>query len=410
MKVGIVHLADVRNYGDVLFPMLMGQEIRRRLPNAEISYISATGSTWPPLPNAFRIDQIDLDGFDLVILAGGEVVHRNDQMLRWIFDRFNEQFIPNPTDLIFVWTKSKVKFKAWLSVGVPVYDQDPLSDLRGAIQSSINSLDFLGVRGSNSLSRLFQLDVQKVEPKFTPDLGWMFPRLLNTHKYSLIRRPSKIPDLPKGNFVVIQSIWDIPKEDVEKICSWTLRESLKIVLLPLTRCWGDENSLSYFHEYANQLGYSHTSIIDTNVSDISKLDILSKCAMYVGESLHGFVSAASFGIRSGIVAKPQPDKFDEIMKDNEIEEFRIGNWYEILDLFENLSRVDPRRFTQITKKHTKALDYELNTICSGAAMDCSLPYKLSMFIRRILILSKRNFSFVIFELIGHRKRLRSINL
>jgi hypothetical protein len=44
IKVGIIHLADVRNYGDVLFPLLMGQEFRHRLPNAEISYISATGS------------------------------------------------------------------------------------------------------------------------------------------------------------------------------------------------------------------------------------------------------------------------------------------------------------------------------------------------------------------------------
>jgi hypothetical protein len=384
IKVGVVHLADVRNYGDVLFPLLIGQEISRRLFNVEISYVSATGSKWAPLPNAFRIDQIDLDDFDMIILAGGEVVHLYDEMLRGIYARFNEQFIPNPTDLIFTWTKSKAKFKVWLSVGVPIYDQDPLLDPRNAILSAVDSLDYLGIRGSNSLFRVSQLDTQKTELNFTPDLGWIFPRLLNTHKQLLIQKPSQIPNLPIANFIVIQSIWNIPKEDIEKICNWTLKKSLKIVLLPLTRCWGDENSLKFFHEYANQLGYIHTFIIDTNISDISKLEILSNCSMYVGESLHGFVSAASFGIRSGIVAKPQPDKFDEIMKDNGLEEFKVGSWDEIINLFENLGQADPRRFTQIAKQHSKTLDDELDRVCSGAARGYPLLYKISMFIRKVL--------------------------
>jgi polysaccharide pyruvyl transferase WcaK-like protein len=216
--------------------------------------------------------------------------------------------------------------------------------------------------------------------------------------------------LPKGNFVIIQSIWDIPKEDIEKICNWTLKKSLKIVLLPLTRCWEDEKSLKYFHEYANQLGHSHISIIDSSISDISKLEILSKCAIYVGESLHGFVSAASFGIRSGIVAKPQPDKFDEITKDNGIAEFKIGYWSEIVDLFEKLSQVNSSRFTKITRKHTQTLDCELDRICREVARGFPLRYQLSLFIRRILFIGKRYFSSVKFESISLRRRTRSINL
>jgi hypothetical protein len=364
-KVGVIHLADVRNFGDVLFPIVVGQEITKRLPKAQIKYISATGSKWGPLPNSIRIDQSDIDEFDLLILAGGCVVHREDEMLRNIYGLFGEESISNPTDLVFCWTNSKAKYKAWLSVGVPIFSDTPEKNPRNAIKASINSLDFVGVRGSNSIARLRELNVDGINFRATPDLGWIFPRLLSSNQGFAIVNESKIPDLSESDFIVIQTIWGIPELAIEQVCKWALKNSLKIVLLPLTRCWSDEERLREFRDYAISLGFQNTLLIDTSISDLSKLEILSKSKMYLGESLHGFVSAISHGIPSGVIAKFKFDKFDEILKDNGLEQFGKDNWDDCIELMQNLLEFDSFRLIQLTNKNAKKLDKEFNRISFG---------------------------------------------
>jgi hypothetical protein len=365
IKVGILHLADVRNFGDVLFPLVAGQEITRRFPNSQISYISSTGSKWGPLPNCTRIDQIDLGEFDLLLLAGGCVVHREDEMLRNIYRIFGEESISNPTDLVFCWTNSKAKYKAWLSLGVPIFNETPEKNPRNVIRAAINSLDFVGVRGTNSIARIGELNVDGINLRATPDLGWIFPRLLASNQDFAFGNESKIPDLSGSDFIVIQTIWGIPELAIEQVCKWALNNSLKIVLLPLTRCWSDEERLREFHDYAISLGFQNTLLIDTSISDLSKLEILSKSKMYLGESLHGFVSAISHGIPSGVIAKFKLDKFDEILKDNGLEQLRKENWDDCIELMQDLLEFESFRLIELTNAHAKKLDKEFNRISFG---------------------------------------------
>jgi hypothetical protein len=354
---------------------VVAKEITRRFPNSHISYISATGSKWGPLPDSIRIDQISFDDFDLLILAGGCVVHREDEMLQNIYELFGEESIRNPTDLVFCWTNSKARYKAWLSLGVPIFNETLEKNPRSAIQKAIKSLDYVGVRGSNSIARIRELHLDDVPLRVTPDLGWIFPRLLSSNKPFVKRSESNIPELSESDYIVIQTIWGIPEHAIEQVCKWTLEKSMKIVLLPLTRCWSDEDRLKEFHDYAKSLGFQHTLLIDTSISDVSKLEILSKTKMYLGESLHGFVSTISYGIPSGVIAKFKLDKFDEMLKDNGLEQLRSENWDGCIELMECLVEFESLRLIQLTHENAKKLDKEFDRISLELTKELALSSK-----------------------------------
>lgn len=105
MKIGILNYNDVRNFGDVLFPMIIRDEILRRIASATIEFFNPTGDCWGGIDSrAYNLH--DLECLDAIVLGGGEIVHRHDGMLRGIYERFGLNAIENPTDLVFSWTRS----------------------------------------------------------------------------------------------------------------------------------------------------------------------------------------------------------------------------------------------------------------------------------------------------------------
>ncbi len=178
IRVGILNYADVRNFGDVLFPLVVEKEVRTRIPSVEITFITHTGTSWGDMTSK-RIDQIDFESFDALLLGGGEIVHRLDGMLSRIYSGFGLEAVDSPTDLVFSWTGAKRPYKAWLGLGVPA----PFSDAAHDIASASAFLSVVGVRGSHSHQRVLSSGVDAHLVRRTPDLGWLFPRLLNNQRF-----------------------------------------------------------------------------------------------------------------------------------------------------------------------------------------------------------------------------------
>ncbi len=70
MRIAILSYSDAANFGDILFPSVVARELRRRLPEVEIVFITPTGFA-VPYAASIRLDEAELEEFDAVILGGG---------------------------------------------------------------------------------------------------------------------------------------------------------------------------------------------------------------------------------------------------------------------------------------------------------------------------------------------------
>jgi polysaccharide pyruvyl transferase WcaK-like protein len=349
-RIGILNYADVRNFGDVLFPMVVARELGARRPGFEIDFITPTGAAWAGM-TSHRFDRVDLEAYDALILGGGEVVHRLDDMLRHIYRLFGLECIERPTDLVFAWTRAPVPFKAWLSLGVPEAGQGARTD----IEASLGSLDFAAVRGSSSFRRLAECG-SSANLTVTPDLGWLFPRLLDGF---LPTRP-----LPRGPYFVIQAL-DIPDpaDMAIRVRNIARRTGLNVVLLPLTRCWQDHLPLKRLYEALD----GNAMLIDDDTSDIEKLAILGGSICAAGQSMHGLIGSLSQCRPAGICFPEADDKFGELLRDTGMSQLRVPSWDGLDSLVETLLSTAPGLVARCRDTAVNALDRVFDQIAERIA-------------------------------------------
>jgi polysaccharide pyruvyl transferase WcaK-like protein len=319
LRLAILNYADVRNFGDVLFPLVVARELGIRIPNAEIHFVTPTGSSWAGMESV-RFDRAEIASYDAIVLGGGEIVHRLDDMLIGIYRRFGLECIERPTDLVFAWTAAP-SFKAWLSLGVP----EPSAEARRDIDDAVPTLNYVSARGSLSAARLSQSGSSNPVMR-TPDLGWLFPRLLRG------RAP---PVHPAGGapYLALQALGfrniDATLASLRRVSQTT---GLRIVLVPLTRCWEDVRPLSMLHQASD----GEFFLVDDDTPDIDKLALLGGATVFAGQSMHGLIGSLSQGHPGGICLPEADDKFGELLRDLGLQQFRRNDWDEIESLVQTL--------------------------------------------------------------------------
>jgi polysaccharide pyruvyl transferase WcaK-like protein len=340
IRVALLHYGDVRNYGDVLFPILAARELRARLPSVVIDFVSPTGLGPEP---GIRYDAARLGEYDAIVLAGGELVHRHDAVLSGIYRRFGLDAIESPTDLVFGWAGVPGPYKAWLGLGVP-----PLSARsRDAIVQAAPDLDMLVVRGSGSARRL---RAAGVSAETGVDIGWLFSRLAGA------QRPVPRP------YVVLQALPTTAPDDLPLVVDPLRRltaAGLEIVLLPLSTCWSDESVLA---RIADQSGFR---LVDYRLSEVAKLEILGHCALYIGQSMHGFISTLAAGHPAGLCFPAGDDKFGELLADNGLEDCRVGTWGDLPALIARLLAFPPARVEQLRARTAARADAMFDALAEG---------------------------------------------
>lgn len=357
IRVGVLNYADVRNFGDVLFPLTVAHEIRRRIPNVDISFITPTGSAWGGMEST-RLDDADLERFDALLLGGGEIVHRYDEMLSGIYSRFGLIGIDYPTDLVYSWTNLDVPYKAWLALGIP----EPSAAVSADIGRASATLNLAGVRGSLSHQRLLASGINENISCLTPDIGWLFPRLLAG------RCP---PKHPAGGYpyIVVQALGftdgDLIASTLRRIAG---ESGLRIVLLPLTRCWSDVEPLRSLHA----AGAGEFILVDDAMEDLDKLAILGGATLYIGQSMHGFIGTVSQNRPAGLVTPYANDKFNELLTDLDFHQFRCPGWDGLSGLVSTLMWAPPVLFSSRRKNAELKLDALFDRVCAEILAQCPI--------------------------------------
>ncbi|MFO1237161.1 MAG: polysaccharide pyruvyl transferase family protein [Alphaproteobacteria bacterium] len=350
MRIGLLNYADVHNFGDVLFPLLAARELRARLPEAEIAFISPSGASVAGMA-AERFDRAALADFDALLLCGGEVVHRLDAMLNGIYARFGHDAIARPTDLVFGWTAVAGPYKAWVGLGVP----EPDDEARRAIGAAVRGLDFISVRGARSRERLIACGAAAERVRLDRDIGWLFPRLLQG-------RPPP-PQAAGGQpYLAVQAIaWPDTVGLADRLAAIGRRLGVGIVLLPLTTCWGDHAFIGRLYE----AGRGAFTLVDHRTDPLDKLAILGGARAYIGQSMHGFVGAAAHGRPAGLLVADADDKFRELLAGARLDRAQAGDLAALDGLAARLLGPCTASFREAADEGAAAGDALFDAVASG---------------------------------------------
>lgn len=270
-------------------------------------------------PSQYSIEGIDYfsynkkkvkqNNYDALIVFGGEVIHLYDERTWKPIYQKNKKHLesPLPSDVIFDWTDLTGPFKAWISVGVRPIEND--SDF-AKIENAINALDYISVRGNLSKKILENLNLQfnNTKIEITPDMGWLFPDLLD---YTDSRGKFYRSHIDNEKYLIFQ-INNISESDAKKIARYLAdfqnAEGIKVVLLPVIRPWEDYKYLKMiYNEFPDEF-----ILLDNNLGIIELADILVHANIVLASSLHANITALSAGIPSGIINKWHGTKLQDL--------------------------------------------------------------------------------------------------
>jgi hypothetical protein len=314
--------ADVNNYGDILLARICENEIRSRLPSAQVTLFSPTGSevegtTFVP----FRRETVE--GLDAGLLTGGQTIHSEDQLLLSIYrDQGLSTWTERPTDVSFSWLEANVAYKAWLCVGVEIpYSQEAAA----RVQRGLPLLDLISVRGVLSRKALDSMTEADSDAIVAPDFAWLLPNLPTRHASA----QSDVPGVSKAGYVVFQTTPAIVQRtngNISEITSGLLRvqerTGLQVLLLPINHCWHDELAL---RSISAASGGRLVMLPDAlSSSDIASL--LMGATAYIGGSLHGALTCLASGIPAGVIHPRDETKYTEAFGAQYRREFVRSDW------------------------------------------------------------------------------------
>lgn len=310
MNIGFFSFADIDNFGDILFSHIFKMEIEKRISEVEIDFYT---------PSNFSVEGIDYIAYskkkiiekeyDALIVFGGEVIHLfDDRTWKPIYVK-NDKIIEStlPSDVIYDWVDLIKPFKAWISVGVRPFEneEDYLKTIR-----TIENLDYVSVRGGLSKKILegqnLQINNSKIE--ITPDMGWLFPSLLD---YTNSRGTFYKKFIKEEKYLIFQ-INNITDLEAKQIANYLLdfqeKTNINVVLLPVIRPWEDYKYLKMINDQFE----GKFLLLNNNLNILEIADIIVHSFIVLTSSLHANITALSAGIPAGIINKWQGTKLQDL--------------------------------------------------------------------------------------------------
>lgn len=306
-KIALFSLADIGNYGDEFFPLVVKNELDKRLEGtAEIHiYTNTIVSNDNYITREYSRELLLDEKYDAFIYAGGEMVfpYDNDAFRKL----YGEQYKGTPSDIAFDWLNINGAFKAWFGVGIhPVAYEYP-----NELDRAKKELDYLSVRGVISKKVLDgHLAVNNPYIRISPDLGWLFPKYIDKHiqdnRSKTINLDCKYMVFQASEGLDIYNQIDFIANALNEFQS---KSGIKVVLLPIMKTKGIWNEAEVMRAIYDA---SHEELLLlSNELDILQVgEVIKKSMFFVGSSLHGAITALAYGkpavnIREGINTKIQ---------------------------------------------------------------------------------------------------------
>ena len=334
IRMRIAHLGtfDVDNYGDLLFPLVA----QWRLPGASWVHISPCGgrAEFVDSVNTIRFDEATTESFDAVVVGGGNIVHLRRSSL--------------------------AQYSSLAGMAYPA-----LSLGATALARCLNvPLVFNG-------PSVRKVEMGRIETRLLADIFSQssYTALRDEFSVSLADRSGATPArmIPDTAFD-ISRMWPIESRNevgrvvghvvvhvnrryggdaystakaIDRICS---KSGGNVQFLPIGPCHGD---IEYMREVSAHM--SCPSLSSSVLSLRAFAEQIATAQAYVGSSMHGFITAISYGVPALLVLENRPlEKFGGLLKTLEAPAYVICNsWEDAVTRFDRRWTIDSNVRNQI---------------------------------------------------------------
>lgn len=291
---------DINNFGDLLFPNKLNFELNNRIENFKIHLFSPKGGN-KPFANelVFPLESFESMhheySYKVMIVGGGDIIRLDKHIC--------SDYVNNNIDgANLMWKVYNFAEKyaipiLWNSVGVP-FDFNT-NEQKETILNYCSKVRYLSVRDNHSYIKLKDAGVLStiyIRPDSLIDIDNMFNESLLKNKFNEFKESRR---LDISNFMVFQISphFLVDMNDVNDISDWlrSVKDNfgVNIILLPICYCHNDIIPLVNIKNiYPDDF-----ILIDEILSPVDIAAFIFSSSFYIGTSLHGNITAYSYGIK-----------------------------------------------------------------------------------------------------------------
>lgn len=368
-KIALVGATDRYNYGDLLFPIIVEAQLRKRLGSRlEFYNLSTTESDLSRVGGlkTERMSMLKDTHFDSTILIGGEVLsaswkatYYHVQKNKFMFfckkimfkimgNTKSEQYIKDRFGIdrgqIFPWVidKNLIKSKKILYNTVSGTNINYIINNSKEFNRIIQQADFISVRDNKTLS-----NIKKIAPKMdgvqlVPDSAFLMSDVFPISKLEHLVEKTEEKNNDSEKVLVFQVGRTYAQKNEDKIVdqlTLIAREGWKIKFLPIgyARLHEDSVSLEKIKKMLSNKSID-VDIIFGGIYDI--MYTIATADMFMGTSLHGNLTALSYGVPS-IALDKRVEKLSEFLRTFGTVDQQFGIEYgNIYDAFKVTQKID----------------------------------------------------------------------
>ena len=361
---------DVENYGDLLYPIVFRHLVQKKDPTLQVRLYSLRAGeslrqsalTTESIRSLFAKEH---SGLRTLVIGGGDILRTDWDLMARHYGRRSRVSIPSVRNSIDSFGARRFRARwmnypaagpflidpndlpgesraAYVSCGVP---HDFAASEIDRVKRTLGNASFIGLRDEDSAEKLLRAGIDcevRVAPDLTVTLSDQFDRNeLACRGRQILSRFEVQSDRP---LLCFQS-QPYPGFDTDEILRelkrYQERRATEVVALPLGYCHGD-------HEFLKGLAKrSDGAIKYADVSSVfDMLAIIAASDVFVGTSLHGNITAFSFGIPH--VFGPLPvAKVDGFLRVANLPlELKMNSWSELNDKIDAAIALGPRFFAE----------------------------------------------------------------
>ncbi|MBD0415202.1 polysaccharide pyruvyl transferase family protein [Oryzicola mucosus] len=316
-RVAIAGVFDIANYGDQLFPLVAAYRLAKY--GIEVVAIS------PVSQHTLRSDAVqphDLtwlmttdEAIDAVLIGGGNILYnlRVDYTAIWQLDR--SKFGRGQHTGLWLGASIAASFRdipfGFNAPGVPYPFSGPVA--QDVLKPALEAADVVAVRDEASarIARVAQADVSVV-PDTAIDISSMWPRRSLDPVLSAVQERLGLDGKPyaaihlRANPGDDAHIADVARH-LDAFCAG---QQLQAVLVAI----GDDMGDSLTARSLQAAMTSRAFVLDGSATLREVAAIIANAQAFVGGSLHGYITAAAYGVPGVIVTAHPQNKFSGFLK------------------------------------------------------------------------------------------------
>ena len=299
-RIAQVGSFDVENYGDLLFADVFEKNIRKYIELDEIVLFAPKGCKMPfsneerEVYSVTELEQKHQEKpFDAIVVGGGDLVQC--LKIRTLMPHISPEWMDY--EALYMWMiPSVIAWKyniplLWNALGVPHKFMDSEKII---VKELCQAVDYISVRDRISKNNLDECQIA-TGIQVVPDSVFSISELISREVVEERFAQTSL-NIEKNKYVVFQANCTYLQTEMQGCIETLLKikkeHHLDIVLLPIGYALGDE---IFIEELVKQCPGEFITF-ENKMSPIEMITILSNAAGYIGASLHGCITASSYGV------------------------------------------------------------------------------------------------------------------